>query len=241
MVRRDRFLGLLGLVLCLSLIGATGDSRPSLAPDSFDFHALVGDPPADGSPDAIADMMEVHDIRNNRTDADFARVKMEEKANAFVFAEAIGPWFKESDLPLTAALLDEAYNTQKPIVKAAKAVYQRPRLPYDDAHPMVKKETDFSFPSGHSTRGMMWAIILSNMFPDHKDAILKVGVRLGVDRLIGGEHYPTDIAAGRKLGAEIARRLLADPDFQAKLQAAEAECHAAMTAAPVAAGATTQP
>ena len=41
-------------------------------------------------------------------------------------------------------------------------------------------------------------------------------------------HYPSDVAAGQKLGAEIARRLLANPDFRADLREAKQECNRVM-------------
>jgi hypothetical protein len=47
-------------------------------------------------------------------------------------------------------------------------------------------------------------------------------------------HYPSDVAAGQKLGAEIARRLLANRDFRIELDSVRREWGRAGTeAAPV--------
>jgi len=44
--------------------------------------------------------------------------------------------------------------------------------------------------------------------------------------VLGGVHYPSDVAAGRILGNAIADKMLANPEFQAALAKAKAECAA---------------
>jgi hypothetical protein len=39
-------------------------------------------------------------------------------------------------------------------------------------------------------------------------------------------HFPSDVAAGQKLGAAIARELLESPDFKLQLEKMRAECQA---------------
>src|SRR5205807_1304477 len=67
-----------------------------------------------------------------------------------------------------------------------------------------------------------------DMFPVDRDILMARGWQIGFDRTVAGMHWPSDIVAGQKLGAEAARRLLADPAFQEKLKKAKAECLAAM-------------
>jgi membrane-associated phospholipid phosphatase len=50
------------------------------------------------------------------------------------------------------------------------------------------------------------------------------GKQIGDDRFLAGMHYPSDVAGGQILGAEIAKMLLANPAFLAKLDQAKAEC-----------------
>ena len=45
-------------------------------------------------------------------------------------------------------------------------------------------------------------------------------------RVIGGVHYPTDLAGGRLLGAAIVEELNANPAFEAALDKAKAEVEA---------------
>jgi len=73
-------------------------------------------------------------------------------------------------------------------------------------------------------RGILWASLLSEVFPGQRDSLMARGKQIGDDRFLAGMHYPSDVAAGQKLGAEIARRLLADDAFRARLQAVRDEC-----------------
>jgi len=86
---------------------------------------------------------------------------------------------------------------------------------------------DDSYPSGHSVRAMMWARILAMIAPDQEQALLQRARLVAYDRVLGGVHYPTDVAAGMSLGNRIADELAQSPAFQADLAKARAEWQAA--------------
>ena len=73
----------------------------------------------------------------------------------------------------------------------------------------------------------MQALLLAELFPERKEAILAIGRNIGWDRVLIGKHFPTDIYAGRMLGQAIVRELLANPAFQHDLAEAKAEVQAA--------------
>ena len=62
------------------------------------------------------------------------------------------------------------------------------------------KETSAAYPSGHATHGMVYAMILAEIAPEQRPALLQRGREIGWNRVIAGVHYPSDIAAGRVLG-----------------------------------------
>ena len=108
----------------------------------------------------------------------------------------------------------------------------------------MHRETSASYPSGHATHGMVDALVLAAIFPEQRDALLARGEQIGNDRVIAGIHWPSDVAAGQKLGREIAHRLLDDTNFQYEVQRAAEECHAGSAAAgnqPATQPATSQP
>ena len=78
-------------------------------------------------------------------------------------------------------------------------------------------------PSGHATRAILGAIILAQLDPARADKLMERGREIGWDRVIGGVHHPSDIAAGRVLGQAVAQALLKSPDFLADLKEVKQE------------------
>ena len=122
-----------------------------------------------------------------------------------------GPWFTAEHCPQTAALFANLDAESKYFTNLGKDHWKRQRPPYADERlqPIVKLDTEPSYPSGHSTRGMLFAEVLAEIYPDQRDALLARGRQIGFDRVIGGVHYPSDIYAGRVLGHNLARVILA--------------------------------
>ncbi|HEX4350146.1 MAG TPA: phosphatase PAP2 family protein, partial [Verrucomicrobiae bacterium] len=104
----------------------------------------------------------------------------------------------------------------------------RPR-PYvlDPTLASGKLEKSFSYPSGHSTESMVLALVLADLFPEHRDAIIAKARSIGWHRVEIARHYPTDIYAGRVLAQAIVREMKRSPDFQHDFAAAQAELTAA--------------
>lgn len=220
-----RSVGFSVLFLCLALAPAT--TRPAwVTPDQFDFKQLLGQPPADNSAEHRAEVNRMLDLQAARTPDQVRRCLDEVDVTAFAFASVLGDWFNEKDLPLTAKVMADANLNGKLITDAAKKHFARVRPPLAEPriHPCVPLEHTGSFPSGHAMRGMLWAVLLADMFPDHRDALLARGRQIGDDRVLAGMHYPSDVAAGQKLGTEIAMRLLKNDDFRARLERAKQEC-----------------
>jgi acid phosphatase (class A) len=165
------------------------------------------------------------DLQAHRTPEEEARCKEEVDATAFIFADVLGKGFNADDLPVTATLMKEVTHQAKVVAGAAKLTWDRKRPFLTDTRikPCVELEKTSSYPSGHAIRGMVWALVLAEIYPEHRDALLARGREFGEDRVLAGLHYPSDVAAGQKLGAEIAKRLLADPEFRAKLDKAKEE------------------
>ncbi|HEX4124646.1 MAG TPA: phosphatase PAP2 family protein [Tepidisphaeraceae bacterium] len=199
-----------------------------LAPDDFDFKQLLGVPPAPGSAGEKAELDQLLKLQKERTPEEVRRCKDEVEVQPFAFAVILGKWFNAKDLPQTEKLLKMATKATKPILGAAKITFNRER-PFKvdtDIHPCVEDEKSPSYPSGHATRGIVWATILAELMPQDKQDLMAYGREIGDDRALAGMHFPSDVIAGQRLGREIAQRLLADPDFQKQLAKAKAECAA---------------
>lgn len=111
------------------------------------------------------------------------------------------------------------YNRTRPFVLAKEASC----TPDDEA--ALRK--DGSYPSGHTTIGWAWALILTELAPDRADAVIARGRTFGESRLVCNVHWQSDILEGRFMGAATVARLHADPTFEADMAAAKAEIAAA--------------
>ena len=210
--------------LCLAMAPAT--PAHYLTADQFDFKALLGDPPADGSPEHKQEVDRMLDLQAARTPQEVRRCQDEEEVTAFAFSTVLGEDFNAKNLPVTARVMAEAYDDVGAISRAAKLVWRRVRPPLAEPRiqACVKLEHTASYPSGHATRGIVWATLLAEIYPDKHYALMARGKQIGDDRFLAGMHYPSDVVAGQKLGAEIAKRLLANHDFKSELEKARAEC-----------------
>lgn len=163
---------------------------------------LLGDYPAANTNEAANDYQTLIDWQNKRTSEDCELADAQKDTNLEVF-------FVDNNGPLTKAEAKKAARlifTKKVSAGAniyyAKNIYKRPR-PYDaygDIKPCIELEGSYSYPSGHSTIARFYALLLADMYPTKRSALLQRADEAAVHRMVGGVHYPSDVAAGKKFG-----------------------------------------
>jgi len=205
-----------------------------LTTNSFDGVSLLPPPPGRGSPEEAADLASVRTVFNGRTEKEKTRA-MKDSGLAFsLFQPAAGPVFELQNLPKTRELLEKVKKDIGPVIDAPKNHFKRLR-PYqiDDHLVLGPPEPSFSYPSGHSTRGTVYSLVIAELFPEKKEGVLEIGRNIGWDRVLIGKHFPTDVYAGRVLAYAIMRELRSNTMFQHDLEQAMAEIrdaeHAATT------------
>jgi acid phosphatase (class A) len=99
----------------------------------------------------------------------------------------------------------------------------RPWLADERVELLVKRITRPSYPSGHTVTNHVWAHVLSDLFPSKRKALFKRAHEIGSNRMLGGVHFPSDIAAGKKLAAIIYKEMRKDQWFQQHLAKVRAE------------------
>ena len=156
-------------------------------------------------------------------------------AAAGVFACALDAPISEQETPHLYLLLRRVLTDTSLATSSAKNKYKRTRpfvvnreptcSPNDE--PFLKKNG--SYPSGHSTVGWAWALILSEISPERVNEILARGGAFGQNRVICNVHWQSDVIEGRIMGAATVARLHADPVFRDDLEHAKAEIVAVRT------------
>ena len=157
-------------------------------------------------------------------------------APANVFSCALGIPVTEEATPALYMLLWRTMTDIGLAPYSAKNAYQRKR-PF-----MVRGETvctpqdeealrkDGSYPSGHTSIGWGWALILTELAPDRAEAILARGRSFGESRNVCNAHWYSDVVAGRLTGAAAVAKLHADDEFLAAMDAARKDIDRARAA-----------
>jgi acid phosphatase (class A) len=189
-----------------------------------DATALLAPPPLPGSPEQTADLDEVRTIYHAADSNDVAAANSEKTFTVFNFAQVVGPFFVQSNLPQTTAFFAHVQSDATAITDQGKDFFRRPR-PYttDPALANGKLEKSFSYPSGHSTESMVLALILADLFPEKHDAILAHARTIGWHRVQIARHYATDIYAGRVLALAIVKQFKKSDAFQKDFAAVKEE------------------
>ena len=106
---------------------------------------------------------------------------------------------KDYDKKIAAKLIKES----APVILELKKHHNRKR-PYEldkNLKAIVLKSMKTpSYPSGHSTQGILIGKVLSDMYPSHEYNLMSLGRDISKSRNIARAHYPSDSSFGMKLG-----------------------------------------
>jgi acid phosphatase (class A) len=113
----------------------------------------------------------------------------------------------------------------RPPQPGARAIPEPPPLPADFPcdKAAVPAKYSYAYPSGHATWGAMTAMLLAAMVPEKHAALFARGWDFGDNRLIGGVHYPIDIASGRIQATVLVALMMQNEQFKTDLAAARKE------------------
>lgn len=216
---------------------AVGYLAPDAVPDS---KALVPVPPPAGSAGFALDEQVNAEARALRGSPRFAQAHRDAElafpAGANQFSCAIDVDVDAVKTPALYRLLERSRIDASAATRTAKKHYQRARpfMVNDEPTCSPEDEQDLrgngSYPSGHTSIGWAWALILSEIAPDRADAIQARGRNYGESRLVCNVHWQSDILEGRFMGAAAVARLHDNAAFNGDLLAARKEIVAARKA-----------
>ena len=224
--------GAVGAVLLLAGSTASSADRTGyLAQGSFDILDVLPQAPAKGDPRYEADRRVFRHTRRllatprgAMATNDIVRTPA---AMLDDYACSLGASLTPEQVPLTVAVILRASldtNAQK---DRAKDFYKRSRPFLIDAGPVCqpkpKLAQTFDYPSGHTTGGWTWAMILADLAPDRASHIFARGRAFGQSRAICGAHNASAVEAGWMTAETTMAVIRTTAAYQADLSAARNE------------------
>lgn len=165
--------------------------------------------PAAGSDEERADLNAVIYQFHNRRNPEYIQQAMDEDVIGVFEA-----YLQTCGHKMNREYYEEVLKELIPIIMELKNEYNRERPQQTAKRLGVKLQFDNmpssdcpSYPSGHSMQAFVTAGMLSEEFPDQKDALLQLAEMVAQSRIDRGVHFPTDIAFGRKLAFELLNQL----------------------------------
>jgi len=231
--------GLSGGVVALCLLAQTGSAQSArtplfVSPEQLNMAAILPAPPAGDSWQSASEIADLRRIQETRTPAAIAHAQSDEaEESIFAFADVLGERFTRAELPITALLSEHVRHDEGVIVNPAKNFFHRPRPYRLDASikPVCKttdNPTDYSYPSGHGTTGYLEALVLLQMVPEMRNAILARADDYAYSREVCGVHYASDEAASKAVAYSMMAIMMNHPQFKKELEAARAETRKAL-------------
>lgn len=148
------------------------------------------------------------------------------------FSEPYGMEISSANTPQLCKLLDKALQTADKICDGIKSHYNR-RRPFDRLNEKLLTDgneesanslkQNGSYPSGHTNRSWVCALILAEINPNNAEAIYVCGLTYGESRVIVGAHWQSDVDAGRIAGSIAYSRLHTSQAFREQLENAKNE------------------
>ena len=235
-----------GMTLMVLVVGALASASPAVAREGapymkegdVDLLSVLPAAPRDGDARAEADRAIFRATRRleNTPRWEVATNDVSEKTDYMFHAYscAMGVELTEKVAPALSHLLEKAADAASDANRAVKKKFQRPRPFNVDEGPICQLKIEvlsYDYPSGHTTHGWTWALILAELMPERATAILARGRAYGESRIVCGVHNASAVEAGRLSATISMTRLRSSPAFQSDLVAAKEEL-AALTLRP---------
>ena len=119
-------------------------------------------------------------------------------------------YFKENNIDYPVMLVEDLLNGSKNFIMKLKYFYNRPRpvqiaknLNIDFGIIDLKSAKTPAYPSGHTAQSYLIAKVLSDLYPKHKDKLIKIAEEISKSRMVAKVHFPTDIKFGKKIGIDL--------------------------------------
>jgi acid phosphatase (class A) len=143
------------------------------------------------------------------------------------FSCSVGVELNPANAPKIMAVASRATRDAGREMDIAKKHFQRKRPFWIDkgniCRPREELGDTFDYPSGHTTAGWTWALVLAQVAPDHASQVLARGRSIGESRVVCGVHNASAVEGGRYTADAVMALVSANEEYRADVDAARAE------------------
>ena len=191
-------------------------------------------PPEPGSADFARDVARYEWGKEQRKDPERAALAKHDSVWSYetvadAFSKPFGMEISSTNTPNIWKLLEDSLSTTDQMRVAPKAFFHRRRpFAYFNEEPLCPKEDgvwrdEGSYPSGHTMRSMVAALMLAEINPAQANEIFSRAMLYGENRVIAGAHWQSDVDMTRIAAAIAYSRLQSLPAFRAQMVLAKDE------------------
>ena len=227
----------LALAVALAVVATFGATPahagepPFLTAKQLDLTRILPTPIGNGTPQALAEEQMVIAVQMAASPERIALAAADAKETVYdMFTRTLGPAFVAENMPKAAVFFGRVGDSEDETVDPVKKIYgrTRPFLANPNIKPLVTQSKSGAYPSGHTARVTLMAIVLGDLLPEKRAALWVRAAEYADSRVVGGMHYPNDLMAGRMAGVAMAMAMYADPVFRSELETARVEIRKAL-------------
>lgn len=231
-MRRAKYLFGFGLVaLCAGLASSRAFEGGYIDRAGFDVTSALPDAPTEGTDRYELDREIFRHTRALDNTPRWAMavndVQLDATHMLADFSCAAGITLSPASAPRLVRLLTKASRDTDAESGIAKKHFKRLRPFKIDSGPICEPASDvansYDYPSGHTTQGWTWALILAELLPERAQAILARGRAFGESRIVCGVHNASAVEAGRTSAAATLSVIRARPAYRDDFAAAQDE------------------
>ena len=222
-------------LVAVSIAAMSAFAAPYCAVEDLpDLIKCLPAPPEPGSADFARDVARYEWGKEQRKDPERAALARHDAVWSYAtiadaFSKPFGMEISPTNTPSVWKLLEDSLSTTDQMRVAPKAFYHRRRpFAYFNDEPLCPKEdgvwrNEGSYPSGHTLRSMVVALILAEINPARCNEIFVRALQYGESRVIAGAHWQSDVDMTRLAAAIAYARLQTLPAFRAQMELAKGE------------------
>jgi acid phosphatase (class A) len=227
------------LAIGLSTVGYAQSAAPAgyIDIDEFDVTSVIEPAPRPGDPRYDADRAIFRQTRSLAGSERYALATndVQTRASAMLsdFSCAVGVALTPQNAPRLAEVAQRAAADTGAQVRRAKETYRRERPYVIDEGPTCQSPAElldarenrasYDYPSGHSTWGWTWALVLASAAPDRAQQVLERGRAYSESRFVCGAHNQSATDAGMMAASATMVLVQTKPAYLADLAAAREE------------------